>query len=122
MELTDVCDGSSRIIIRLEMQEGADRMFHMKLIHEANYYKSTACTIRMFEPWFWTWRVCVGDSWFGSSRSAVALFLVRVPACVRMLPTVRRAPSLSLIPPPTKKKTKKNETLTHREACCRSSM
>ena len=50
MELKDVCDGSSRIVIRLEMQEGADRMFHMKYIHEANYFKSTACTIRLLEP------------------------------------------------------------------------
>lgn len=70
-ELKSACDGESGIMLRLEIQEGAEAMKDKKW---ANMYKyHTAVTLRLTEPWHGSNRTVNGDSAFASFVTAIAL-------------------------------------------------
>jgi hypothetical protein len=66
-----ICDMTSRILLRFDIVEGQQA----DALKEYNdcWGKATACTLRLAEPYFGSWRTVVGDSWFGSVSTAVAL-------------------------------------------------
>eukprot|EP00873_Tetraselmis_striata_P014034 jgi/Tetstr1/434298/TSEL_023405.t1 len=59
------------IYIRLELAECKEDMKLKKYVQEHN--ATTACTLRLVEPWFKSGRIVVADSWFGSVRCALQL-------------------------------------------------
>jgi hypothetical protein len=67
----------SGVMLRLEPNEGkewSDRLLReMQVTNPWLTYKSSACTMRLVQPWFSSARVVCGDSWFASVETAVAL-------------------------------------------------
>eukprot|EP00873_Tetraselmis_striata_P005316 jgi/Tetstr1/425580/TSEL_016001.t1 len=59
------------IYSRLELAECKEDMKLKKYVQE--YNATTACTLRLVEPWFKSGRIVVADSWFGSVRCALQL-------------------------------------------------
>eukprot|EP00873_Tetraselmis_striata_P014680 jgi/Tetstr1/434944/TSEL_023940.t1 len=59
------------IYIHLELAECKEDMKLKKYVQEHN--ATTACTLRLVEPWFKSGRIVVADSWFGSVRCALQL-------------------------------------------------
>ncbi len=70
-ELKTCCDGSTGIMMRVEIQEGKEAM-KTKEFSEL-YPAGTATTLRLVKPWLGEGRVVVGDSAFASIPTAVAL-------------------------------------------------
>ena len=59
--------GISGVVLILELQEGVEEMKAKKFAKAPdNIQHTTAVTLRLLEPFFWTWRTLVGDSWFTS--------------------------------------------------------
>ena len=71
-ELKDAADSETNIIIRLELQEGAERMAAKKFT-DICQSKGTAQTLRLTEPWHHSGRTVNGDSAFASVQTAVEL-------------------------------------------------
>jgi hypothetical protein len=73
LEGKTLCCGLSRILLRVDMQEGkaamVDKAFNSK------WGKATGCTLRLTQPWHNSGRIVVGDSWFGRVVCAVALWM-----------------------------------------------
>ena len=70
-EIKDMSDASSMVVIRMELYEGKDAMATKDHVQE--YGATCATTLRLSESIKGTGRVVVGDSWFGSVKTAVAL-------------------------------------------------
>jgi hypothetical protein len=68
VELKTVGDALSGIMLRIEICEGKEAMKTKK--HSAEYGATTACTMRIVEPWFGTDRVVAVDSWFAGVKTA----------------------------------------------------
>ena len=64
-ELKDAADSETNIIIRLELQEGAERMAAKKFT-DICQSKGIAQTLRLTEPWHHSDRTVNGDSAFAS--------------------------------------------------------
>jgi hypothetical protein len=64
-------DASSNILLNFEAVEGAEIDRKKKWVDD--FKATTACTCRLMEPWKGTGRVCVADSWFGSTRTVEEL-------------------------------------------------
>jgi len=73
-ELKSAADGMTGILLRLEIQEGADAMAKKKFADIHKYH--TAVTLRLVEPWFGSNRIIVGDSAFASFATVIALLMV----------------------------------------------
>lgn len=73
-EVKTACDSNTKIMIRLEINEGKEAMSTKKWQRE--FGAGTATTLRLTEPWHGSGRVVVGDSWFASVKTAVELFKV----------------------------------------------
>ena len=77
MECKTACCAQTRIIIRLDVQEGAKAMaykdFNVEWGSQSDPSKSIGCVLRLTLPWHNTGRIIIGDSWFGSVRCAIAL-------------------------------------------------
>lgn len=71
VEMKTAGDALSGILLRMEICEGAAAMKFKP--YAADWGATTACTLRLFEPWFGSGRVCAGDSWFASVKTARAL-------------------------------------------------
>ena len=71
VELKTVGDALSGIMLRIEICEGKEPMRAKK--YSAEYGATTACTMRLFEPWFGSGRVAAADSWFAGVKTAWAL-------------------------------------------------
>eukprot|EP00731_Ephydatia_muelleri_P037529 Em0497g2a len=71
-ELKDAADSETNIIIRLELQKGAERMAAKKFT-DICQSKGTAQTLRLTEPWHHSGRTVNGDSAFASVQTAVEL-------------------------------------------------
>lgn len=94
-EIKSLADGLAKIMLRLEIQEGKERMATKRFVVRTaanctptspnigqytadlaagNVYKATtAQTMRLLEPWFGTGRTAVGDSYFASVETLLAL-------------------------------------------------
>ncbi len=59
------------MIISMELVEGARVDSHKEFREE--WGATTACTLKLVKEWFETGRVVVGDAWFGSYKTCVAL-------------------------------------------------
>jgi hypothetical protein len=77
IEFKTTCCALSKIIIRLDPQEGAlnmmDKECNLEWGTKKKPGKSTGCTLRLVKPWWNTGRIVLGDSWFGSLKTAIAL-------------------------------------------------
>ena len=71
VELKTVGDALSGIMLRIEICEGKEAMKTKKF--SAEYGATTACTMRLFKPWFGTQRVVAADSWFAGVKTAWAM-------------------------------------------------
>ena len=58
-------------MVNAELCEGAELEKTKKYV--AEYNATTACTLRVTEPYHNEGRIVVGDAWFGSLRTAAAL-------------------------------------------------
>lgn len=70
-EFKTLCDGRSKIVLYIEMHEGKESMKNKEYVDE--FGASTATCLRLTKHWSSSGRVVVGDSWFGSVKSAVQL-------------------------------------------------
>ena len=68
-----VADGITGIMLFLEICESKEDM-SCKKFTGPHVNKSTATTLRLTEQWFGSWRIIVGDSWFASVATAIALY------------------------------------------------
>jgi hypothetical protein len=73
LELKNILDCASGVMLRYEMLEGKAAMAAKKYC-APGVNASTATTKRLVEPWMGKGRIIVGDSWFASVQTAVALF------------------------------------------------
>ena len=80
-ELKSACDGEPNILLRLEIQEGAEEM-KLKMFSEhrpadqrtgEDIHPLFPVTLRLVEPWLKSWRLVVGDSAFASVGTCLAL-------------------------------------------------
>ena len=69
-EFKSAACGESKLIIRLELQEGKERMATREFV--AKYGPAVAVTLRLVKPWAHTDRVIIGDSAFGGVKCGVA--------------------------------------------------
>lgn len=94
-EMKSVADSASKIMLRLEIMEGKERMavrryalrtnanihpaapnidqYNADVLANDVYKATTAQTLRLLEPWFGTGRTAVGDSYFASVETLLAL-------------------------------------------------
>ena len=94
-ELKSLADSATKIMLRLEIMEGKERMALLRYALRTNanthptapniaqynadvaandvYKATTAQTLRLVEPWFGTGRTAVGDSYFASVETLLAL-------------------------------------------------
>jgi hypothetical protein len=75
-EMKCLSDGLLGVMMFLELQEGKDTMAN--LTHHTQLGATAACTLRIAESASINGRCLVGDSWFASVRTAVALMKVGV--------------------------------------------
>jgi hypothetical protein len=66
-----IVDGATKILLNMELVEGkvADR----KKKYVAEFKPTTACAVRLAEPWHGTKRIVIADAWFGSVRTCEEL-------------------------------------------------
>jgi hypothetical protein len=69
--------GESGVLLRIEPNQGKSwsesLLRDMTLTHPGLTNKSSACTLRLVQPWFSSGRIVCGDSWFASVETAVFL-------------------------------------------------
>lgn len=65
------CDAASKILLNLEAVEGATIDQLKKYVKD--FKATTACTLRLMDPWAGEGKICIGDSWFGSTRTVEEL-------------------------------------------------
>lgn len=70
-EIKDIADARSKLVYKLEIYEGKDRMSEKE--HHRELGATTATVKRLVEGIRDTNRIVVGDSWFGSVKTAVML-------------------------------------------------
>ncbi|NBX97432.1 hypothetical protein EBQ81_01010, partial [bacterium] len=74
------CCSESGILLHAELVEGAVVDGQKRYVTE--YRATTACTLRLTEPWWATGRVVIADAWFGSVRTVEELLDVGLYAIV----------------------------------------
>jgi len=79
-ELKTLCCSLTYICCRVEVQEGKEHMAIKP--YRTVFAAAIACTLRLCDPFKSTYRIIVGDSWFGSVATAVALYTVLGLYCV----------------------------------------
>ena len=72
LEIKDMCDGESGIMLYLEMMEG-QAVMRTKKFEGAGMKAGTAHCLRCTEPWHGSGRVLVGDSAFASVQTCIQL-------------------------------------------------
>ncbi len=70
MYKTAAC-ATSYVLLNFEAMEGADIDRLKKWVDK--FKATTACTCRLMEPWKGSGRICIADSWFGSTRTVEEL-------------------------------------------------
>lgn len=73
-EFKTLSDGRSKIVLHLELHEGNLLMQEKPFV--AKFGATTATCLRLTRYWRSSGRVVVGDSWFGSVKSAIQMMLV----------------------------------------------
>ena len=66
-EFKTLCDARSKIALYAELYEGNNIVKYKSYMDEIG--ATTACCLRLTEPWKGTGRVVTGDTWFGSVNS-----------------------------------------------------
>lgn len=69
--LKTIVDTATGILLNADIVEGAEEDEPKEFNKE--WGKSTGCTLRLSKPWHGESRLIIGDSWFGSYKSATAL-------------------------------------------------
>lgn len=72
-QMKTACDGPARFMLNIDLVEGAETDRRKRFMAETGNKQSTATTLRLVEPWRGSGKVIVGDSWFGSLRTAEEL-------------------------------------------------
>jgi hypothetical protein len=80
IEVKNLCDVSTHIMLFMELQEGKEEMAH--LTPSCSNF-STACTLRLVDNWLGRGHVLLADSWLASIKTAVALKSNGVECCGR---------------------------------------
>lgn len=70
-EVKTAADAGSKIMLRMEINEGKDGMKDKKW--QKDFGAGTATALRLTEPWHGTGRVIIGDSWFSSVKTSIEL-------------------------------------------------
>ena len=70
-QLKTVVDGSSGVLLALEIVEGKEVDSAKKHVRELG--QTCATTLRVLEPFYSKGHVLIGDSWFGSLKTCVEL-------------------------------------------------
>ena len=70
-EIKDMSDARSNIIIKIELNEGKEKMREKD--HVLEYGATTAAVLRLTKDYRGSGRTVIADSWFGSVKSASAL-------------------------------------------------
>lgn len=70
-EIKNIADVTTGVMLRLEFQEGKERMETKKFC--AEYPKHVALVLRLTEPWHGKGHVVLGDSYFASVQTTIAL-------------------------------------------------
>ena len=73
LELKDMCDGESGIMLYLEIMEGKQEMESKEFCSGGNKAGTAHC-LRCTKPWHGSGRVLVGDSAFASTQASIALY------------------------------------------------
>ena len=73
-EIKDMSDARTNIVVRLELNEGRQRMQEKEFVPE--YGATTATVLRLTKHVQGTGRTIIADSWFGSVKSAAELMKV----------------------------------------------
>ncbi|KAL1528519.1 hypothetical protein AB1Y20_009862 [Prymnesium parvum] len=71
VEMKTVGDALSGVMIQMEICEGKEPMKLKEFSRE--WGATTACTMRLFKPWFGSGRVAAADSWFSGVKTTFAL-------------------------------------------------
>lgn len=71
-ECKNLCDARSKIVLNIELYEGREFMAEKEHVNRVG--ATTATCLRLTEPWKGSGRIIVGDSWFGSVKSARELY------------------------------------------------
>jgi Transposase IS4 len=66
-----VCDTKTGILLNFDFVEGEEIDVFKE--YNAQWGKSTGCTMRLVEPYANTGRTVIGDSWFGSVYTSLAM-------------------------------------------------
>ena len=108
MECKTACCSETKIIIRLDVQEGKTQMrnqpFNVEWGTPNDPAKSVGCLLRLVLPWHHTGRVVLGDSWFGSVKAAIALLSYGMFAILNVKTATKYFPKASLAAAITKEK------------------
>ena len=72
-EYKTLADGDTGVMLHMELQEGKERMQKKQFVKE--FGATCACTLRICQFWWGTGRIVIGDSWFGSVKTVVQLFI-----------------------------------------------
>ena len=70
-EFKTLCDARSKIVLYAELYEGKEIMQYKDYVDD--FGATTACCLRLTDPWKGTGRLVIGDSWFGSVNSVAEL-------------------------------------------------
>lgn len=71
LEIRNTACAATMVMLRLELQEGKERMGHKKYSQE--FPRTTAQVMRLVDPWAKSFRTIVGDSAFASAVTSHAL-------------------------------------------------
>ena len=84
IEMKASCDCETGILMHLEIQEGKERMAS-KAYTDIYSNASTACTSRLIQSVSGSGRTVIGDSWFSSVQTAMAMrdFGLNFVGCVK---------------------------------------
>ena len=86
-EFKNMSDSRTNIVNHLELYEGKEYMASKKYVGE--YGATTATVLRLTQAYHGSGRIIVGDSWFGSVKTAVALSKVGL-YCNMMVKTAHK--------------------------------
>ena len=108
MECKTACCNETKIIIRLDVQEGKVAMMHKQFNDEwgtrREPAKAVGCVLRLVLPWHHTGRVVLGDSWFGSVKTVIALLCHGLFGIFNVKTATKYFPKASLVAAISKEK------------------
>ena len=94
-KLKTACDGRSKVVLGIELYEGKDVMKEKEF---TGLLGATAATcLRLTKAWKGTGRVVIGDSWFGSVKSAINLMKINGVYSILLVKTAHKLYTRALL-------------------------